>query len=902
MLLASATLLLALTSSGDPDLELASALARRGWVELAEELCDRIEKNPAASAAARAGVPMVLAEVAVARARVELDVLKANKELEVAIERFNRPNQSPTLDERGMIGWLHVQRAKILSSAATDDPARRPTATSAWEKTAAFYRASLAELEKMPANRAVEEAMLDARLELPKALAAQARVPGIDPALRRKLLDESVRGFSDVQFAVSLQPILLEALLEEGRSRLDLEDYPRAERCFRELLKMKAALRKAGFPASEYQSSLLNEGVLLLARTLTQAKKAKEAINTCDEFLRENPRLVRSAIGWAVTLAKADAVFSTGDRDGATALAESVVAQNPDGPAGALARTKIAEWNKNMSIPPQRVMTIADDLMDRGKYRDALIELRRVVESCKADADRAKFEPLAAFKRGECFRALKQEAEASVAYQEVFRKYPKHELAQRAAFEAVRALMRNSTGDRREDEQMEKLLNEVDERGLGGDDFLKYIRAELLERKGQLKAAADLFRQVGESCPVFDEAQVSGGHDYRRDVEQRWEKARGTPAAREELVKQLGQAESMLRKALPRLEAAGRERAKTLATAYYDLASISLHESVGKNAEALVFLKKCAGLLPPESEMLPRLSELEVQAQLSEKNLDAASAAVDHMLKAFPDSGSTSRSCRRVAQRYEATDAAKSAKYYQAWMERTSTIPYSTAELQVVADGLYRTARSVNRFGDAVRSVMDLKGKDPADRATWKSAAEAHEMLLQAKDLGEKDAAVAATHLAYCTGFMAASAADWTKARNSAENVLVGQGLLNKNGIANPKVLADKKWLLGIYLEYGHSLYQLGKAGQKFQFGNALTVFGNVVEWTEAESEPWWIGRYMGIRCFFERGEGADITQAAAGLSLLEGNRPGFDNGKYGMKERFLELRAQVRAASAPQR
>jgi len=69
MLLATAILLLGM-SNGDPDLELATALARRGWVELAEDLCARIEKNPAASPAARAGVPMVLAEVAIARARV----------------------------------------------------------------------------------------------------------------------------------------------------------------------------------------------------------------------------------------------------------------------------------------------------------------------------------------------------------------------------------------------------------------------------------------------------------------------------------------------------------------------------------------------------------------------------------------------------------------------------------------------------------------------------------------------------------------------------------------------------------------------------------------------------------------------------------------------------------------
>ena len=62
----------------------------------------------------------------------------------------------------------------------------------AWERTAAYYRASLAELEKMPTNPAVEEAITDARLEIAKALGAQARVPSIDAALRKKLLGDIV--------------------------------------------------------------------------------------------------------------------------------------------------------------------------------------------------------------------------------------------------------------------------------------------------------------------------------------------------------------------------------------------------------------------------------------------------------------------------------------------------------------------------------------------------------------------------------------------------------------------------------------------------------------------------------------------------------------------------------------
>jgi tetratricopeptide (TPR) repeat protein len=903
MSLAIVAILLCAPANKDPDLDLAAALARRGWVELAEELCARIERNPSSSPAAREGVPMVLAEVAIAKARVEADIFKATKELEIAVDRLNRPNHALTLDERGMVGWLHVQKAKILSGAAQDDVARRPEAIRSWDTVISYYRAALGEYQKAPSGRAVSEAILDATMELAKGLASQARVPSVDPTLREKLLKESIGAFSDLMLTIGTSPILLEALLEEGRSRADLKDYVRAERCFREMPRMKIALRRMSYPPSEYQTVLLNQGVLALAGTLMAAQKPKEAIAVCDEFLGENPRMARLTIGIAVTLAKAEAVYASGDRNAAVALARGVLAMDPDGPAGEAARAKLAVWTKDLPVTPAGAMTTADGFWDRGKYREALTELRRVVESCRTDAERSAFEPVAAYKRGECFRLLKQDPEAAVAYREVFRKYPKHELAPRAALEAVRALSRASTGDHREEDQMEKLLDEVETLDLRVDvrSIVRFLRAEILERKGQLKAAADLFRLVDENCPVYDEALVAGSHDYRRDAEQKWDKARGTPALRDDLAKQLALAESMARKALPRLEEAGRERARILASAYYELAAIGLHESVGKPADALGFLKKCAGLLPPESDLRPRLSELEIQAHILSKDLEAAAIALDRMIRVFPDSSATARSCRRLAQRFDASDPARAAKYYSAWLDRMATVPFTTSELKLAAEGLHQAARSVNGFGDGVASVLDLRGKALLNRAIWTEALRAYEMLAQAKDLSADDATLAARNLVWCAGFQAVAPEDWTKSKTACEKLLEDQGLL-KSGVFTPAVLTNKRWLLGMYLDYGHSLYQLGKSGQKFQYGNALTVFNEVIKVTGEESEPWWIAQYMGLRCLFEHGEGSDIRTASGAFSLLEKNRVGFDGGKFGLKDRFVELGAEIRKAEGTPR
>jgi hypothetical protein len=892
-MLIAAALAFNLLANDDHDLDLAAALARRGWVELAEELCDRIERNPGASASAKEGVPLVLAEVAIAKARGAVDALKAAKDLDLAVARLRRAGRVPTLDERGMTGWLHVQKARILSAAAEEDAARRADAIQAWEATEAFYRSSLAELQAMPTSRPVDEALLETRLELPKALSSLARVASVDPSRAKKLHEEAIAMLADFGFNAP-QPIVLEALLEEARSRADAGDLARAEMRYRSMPGLARDLRKRGFPASEYMTSLLQSGVLGLARTLTQAKKLKEAITTCDDFLRDNPRLSRSPIGFAVVLAKADALQRL-DEKAAIQLVQNVSAQDPGGAAGRAAREKLRKWLTSQNATPDRLMLVADGLIELGQNREALVELRRCVEVCGTAAERARWEPVASFKRGECFRALRQDAEAAAAFQEVFRKHPAHELAKRAAIEAVGALSRmaSATGDKRDEDQMEKLLDEIERLGLQGEagPILKFIRAQILERKKQFKAAADLYGQVDEGCEVYDDAMVAAGHCYRLDAEQR---------PREDVAKHLATAEALLRKVLARKET-HRVDPRLLFTARYELAMVCLHAQMNRPKDALDHLRACESLLPADNPLTARLRESEIQALLLSKDVTGAAGVLDSLMTRFPDAIQTLRACRKVALWLETTDPAKAAQYYRFWLAHSSGLSIPAAEVQTVADGLYRAARKANAMDEKAHSILDLRGKPVADRALWQEAARAHEMLIQA-GVPEKDAAVAATRLVWCTGLSAQTAADWDKSKLLCEKIIQDHQLLQKNGAINPATLAQKRWLAEIYLEYGHALYQLGKAGQKYQFGNGLTVFNQLLEAAPKGSETWWIARYYSVRSYFERGEGRDLQSADSVLNLLAGDRPEYDEGNFGFRDLFVELRNQVRAVLGRQR
>jgi hypothetical protein len=152
-----------------------------------------------------------------------------------------------------------------------------------------------------------------------------------------------------------------------------------------------------------------------------------------------------------------------------------------------------------------------------------------------------------------------------------------------------------------------------------------------------------------------------------------------------------------------------------------------------------------------------------------------------------------------------------------------------------------------------------------------------------------------------CEGLAASSAADWGRVKKHAEEILDEHHFVGQNGI-NAAVLAKQGWLAGVYLDYGYALHQLGRAGQKFQFGSALRVFGSLVEVAERGSEPWWVSRAMQARILFDRGEGDDLRVAGSLISTLSVPFPDFDGGKFGIRPILVELQGQLKALEGVKR
>jgi len=315
---------------------------------------------------------------------------------------------------------------------------------------------------------------------------------------------------------------------------------------------------------------------------------------------------------------------------------------------------------------------------------------------------------------------------------------------------------------------------------------------------------------------------------------------------------------------------------------------------VNRPKEALDCVLRCVTLLPAETELSPRLGELEIRARLGSGDLAGASERLDRLLAAPSGGTAALRSARRVAAALEASEPAKSARIYRTWLERSVGEDVTSAELIGVADALYGLARQINAFDGKTVSVVDLRGKPVPQRGIWSDAAEAQGRVLALQGLAAPERTSALVRRVTCEGLAASSAAEWGRVKNHAEEILLLHNFVGASGI-NGAALQKSGWLAGVYMDYGYALHQLGKAGQKFQYGNAQTVFQNLVDVTQKGSAPWWVSRAMQARILFDRGEAEDLRVLRALISGLSTSFPDFDGGQFGIKPVLVDLQGQLR-------
>src|SRR6185436_11958865 len=590
--------------------------------------------------------------------------------------------------------------------------------------------------------------------------------------------------------------------------------------------------------------------------------------------LKEDKTLEKEWAGPAIKLEKADILFKLKDAPGAMALANEVINKDPNGRWGFMAKDKMKKWGEGGAVvrfSPKQMMTAADSSLDREQFRDALRDLRRCIESCTTDAEKTEFQPSAYFKMAQCFQALKRNYEAAIAYEKVFTLFPKDTNAAKSCFETVRCYSTEFTlsGDKRDDEAKEKFLTVLATNWPKDPAArnIKFVQAEKVENTGDLKGAAELYRQVGEDAEAYESALVRQGYCYYADSSKKWEKGSKDPAVQKEVKEELRLAEEALTKLLsraadpskvPALPDQVKARQALVAVANQQIAYIYMHEAVGKTKEALDFLAKTAKDIPVDDERIAKIWATQIQAYIGLKQTDEAVKVLEMMFDKYPDVPAIARACKSVAIKLDEqvtemikakADQAKInenlkkiSRYYGKWLALAPALQMriTMADVLSVAETLYMIAKQLNGLDENMISFLDLKGKAISERQYFLDAAFVHALLTEGKvgKLADRDRIVLMTRLARCYSFIATDSEGWSKAKDQYETIMKFYKAVTPQGALDGGVLSQHRELLGVYVEMGYVYHQLGKsdAKLKFQFDNASTVFSNVARVVQPDS------------------------------------------------------------------
>ena len=229
-------------------------------------------------------------------------------------------------------------------------------------------------------------------MALPRIMIDHARISSVDDASKKKLLTAANALLVDFEFDFGDRPIAFEAMLEGGKCLTELGDFKQAESKLRATFALRKRLAEAKIKPNEYHNQIIFGAYVALAQALQRSGKLNEAKTFIDTVLKEDKTLEKEWGGPALQIEKAEVLFKMKDIPGAMAIANQVMAKNPNSRWEAIAKDKMRRWGEGGAVirfSPKQMMTAADSSMDRDSFRDALRDLRRCIEACSTEAEKA---------------------------------------------------------------------------------------------------------------------------------------------------------------------------------------------------------------------------------------------------------------------------------------------------------------------------------------------------------------------------------------------------------------------------------------------------------------------------------------------------------------------------------
>lgn len=474
-------------AANDTDYELANALVERGWLDLAEELYQKIEKN-GATADAKVDGTFGLLRLQVRKAKSESDPKKRLEAYEAAgdkIQKFvdankNHPRRAEALAD---LGDLRQEKGRYLIELSKTDPSALEKAEKEFDAAEKIFTDQMDELARNAVPRpedpekdkagmvkyeAWEQKMMFAKYNKGVSMFQRAEAyrenPDKHAEMKKKLTDMITFFKNDFMWLYEWYLLAYDAFIYMGRALQILAEYAdRAEaekywtECFANIGKAKGLLTDPEARKNEVIRDLAMRGYmweikarLVYGDTKKGAAAAREymkAAKLAEELFRVFPNTKKEEIGKQIQLEQAKAYCKAGETKKGVDLLLQLKALGKGTRLEDFVIDILGEYAGENDL--KLAIESADNIFERGEawlYR-AMQKYRRALGAIKNEAERTKYLPYCWYQIARCYYYLGRYHEAAAACSQfVYDRSPylNHDNASDAAILKLDALLKVS--------------------------------------------------------------------------------------------------------------------------------------------------------------------------------------------------------------------------------------------------------------------------------------------------------------------------------------------------------------------------------------------------------------------------------------------------------------------------
>jgi tetratricopeptide (TPR) repeat protein len=886
---------------GKDDVAFARELYKKGWPDLAANLCETIEKAGKTTGDAAIGLKALHLDLRFDLARNEPDAIKRKdlmktilQEKEDLIHQYPSTKMAEDTTTSLPDVYRSIGEAITVAIQKESEPGLivqlRDEGEKIYSKAEEQFKTRIEELAADHSTPDQERNYVNLLFNLPRTYYYHSLLYPAGEWKKKDLLEKAKEGFQ--VFGLDYQDTLLnfEGLVLMGLADKDLGKNEDALADFDDAIKLQELFEKDAngrYLVSGDVADTISGAVLQKVLFQTELKDYAGAAETSKKYFKEIPDPYGTRLGLAVLAAQAEAELAGGDSKGADETAKLLISKDERGRWGAKGleiQAKILGTGGG-TLDPSNMLKIAAKQAELGKDVRAIEIAHQAIALARGTPKEASVGSEGYLLIGNVFlrRGPGWSMEAALAYDTAAERWPKAEKAAENVYQAMLCYSRLNGDDKRAwfkkrvDERLKTLSTQYPDSPRSF--YAQIVEGSDLEREGKYLEAARIYEQVQPGTPSYLEAQYRAGNAYFRH-------AYGLCQAKKEgeAGQFIKQAETILKKTMTDLETAVQGtmdlemQSRYSSTAFQSraaLAQMYLMDCVNKPADVLKILEGVDERYGDDAEKVGAAWTFRISALQKQGKLDEAVALLDTLVKRDPNSRAIGTAAGVIARALdvragelekagkarEADEQLKRAAAYYALSGRSlaKNGQARATDIAQIADRMMALALKFNEVPAKWDSFVGWQASKTREAGLWKDAED-----LYAAALGLAPSYQNQVKLGRVLGFQGhyGEAATTLARLFDSEPTFTTQDAAGGPPKLNGTLIAEKRELLVAYLEWGVAALEAAiQEKDPEMYRRADSIFATIVlslQRSAGDNPVWWHAKYQQVRSLMQQGKYQD--------------------------------------------